>query len=80
MDQYITYVVRMPEDPDERRVVEQALQVLRPHATAMSLEDEMTVLDFIEEHPDFSEHIAEDARKRAKEVAHTMHEQEHKET
>ena len=45
-----------------------ALKQLEPHQTGMSLEDEMTVLEMIEQHPDFSEHIADEARTQTKEL------------
>ncbi len=68
MNQYFTYVIRMPEDPAQKEAVKQAIDILKPHATAMSLEDEMTVLDCIEQHPDFPDHIAHEARQQAKEI------------
>ena len=60
------YVIRLPDDPEARTLVQQALDTLKPYATGMSLEDEMTVLDLIEQHPDFDTSIADEARKQAK--------------
>ncbi|WP_323025761.1 hypothetical protein [Castellaniella sp.] len=68
MNQYHTYVIRMPQDAAEKKSVLAALETLRPHVTAQSLEDEMTVLDCIEQHPDFPDHIIDEAREQAKEI------------
>lgn len=68
MSEYITVVVRMPNDADAKKKVQQGLELLKPHQTAMSLEDEMTVLELIENHQDFPEYIADEARKKAKEL------------
>ena len=61
-----TVVARWPDDEKEKAVVQAALDALRPYQTAMSLEDEISVLEFIEQHPDFDESIAEEAREQAK--------------
>ncbi len=68
MSKYTTIVIRMPEDAEGKAQVQQALELLEPHKTAMSLEDEMTVLELIEGHEDFQEHIADDARAKTKEL------------
>ncbi|MDH0342028.1 hypothetical protein [Chromobacterium haemolyticum] len=65
MSKYVTLVIRMPEGPTEKQQVLQAMQVLEPFQTAKSLEDEMTVLELIEQHPDFDESIADEARAQA---------------
>lgn len=52
----------------ERNHDEPILHLRHTHATAMSLEDDMTVLDCIEQHPDFPDHIAHEARQQAKEI------------
>lgn len=65
MSKYVTLVIRMPEDPAEKQQVSQAMKALEPFRTAMSLEDEMTVLELIEQHPDFDESIAVEARAQA---------------
>jgi len=62
-DKYITLVVRIP---DGDTVAREALRSLEPYTTAMSMQDEMTVLDFIEEHEDFPDYIAQDARGKAR--------------
>ena len=67
MSKYITIVIRMPEDVEGTAQVQQGLKFLEPHKTAMSLEDEMTVLELIEGHEDFQEHVAADARAKTKE-------------
>lgn len=67
MSNYVTLVLRMPEDEAQKQEVQRAIKLLEPHRTAMSLEDEMTVLELIEQHPDFNEYIADEARAQAKE-------------
>ncbi|KGG87677.1 hypothetical protein P245_19695 [Comamonas thiooxydans] len=61
-----TVVARWPEDEKGKAVVQEALVALRPYQTAMSLEDEISVLEFIEQHPEFDESIADEAREQAK--------------
>ena len=68
MSNYMTIVIRMPSDEAGKATVQQALSILEPHQTAMSLEDEMTKLEMIEQHPEFDEHIAEDAAKQVAEL------------
>lgn len=65
MSRYITIVVRVPENPESKAQLQAGLELLKPYQTAGSSEDEITVLDFIEEHEDFATHIADDARERA---------------
>ncbi len=66
MSSYLTLVIQIPDnDPDKARIQE-GLRILEPYRTAMSLEDEMTVLELIEQHEDFDDDIAEDARAKAK--------------
>lgn len=59
----------MPEGQAEKQQVSQAMKALQPFQTAMSLEDEMTVLELIEQHPDFDESIAVEARADAAKLA-----------
>ena len=66
MSNYTTLVIRMPEDAEGKKRVQKGFELLTPYQTAMSLEDEMTVLELIEEHEDFPEYIAEEAREKAK--------------
>lgn len=68
MVNYTTIVIRMPDDAEGKKQVQQALELLRPHQTAISIEDEMTVLELIEQHEDFPEYIAEEARKKTAEL------------
>lgn len=68
MSNYMTIVVRMPTDEAGKEKVQQAMSLLEPHRTAMSLEDEMTTLELIEQHPDFDEFIAAEARRKTVEL------------
>lgn len=68
MSNYTTIVIRMPTDDAGKAAVRQALNLLKPHQKAMSLEDEMTTLELIEQHPDFDESIATEARRRTVEL------------
>lgn len=68
MSQYVTVVIRMPSDARERAAVKKALQAIQPHVSGMSQEDEMTVLDLIEQHEEFHEWIAEEARQKTAEL------------
>lgn len=69
---YMTVVFRMPNDATQRKTFGTALQLggefHGAQITAMALEDESTVLELIEQHEDFDESIADDARARAKEL------------
>ena len=67
MSSYLTLVVRTPDnDPDAKARIQEGLRMLEPYRTAMSLEDEMTVLELIEQHGDFEDYIADEARAKAK--------------
>lgn len=68
MGKYVTVVIRMPEDEASKERVREGLKLLEPHQTGMSLEDEMTVLELIEQHEDFESHIGDDARAKAAEL------------
>lgn len=68
MNKYTTIVIRMPEDATGREQVQRGLELLQQHQTAMSLEDEMTVLELIEQHEDFPDYIAEEARAKTAEL------------
>jgi len=68
MSKYTTVVIRMPEDAEGKKQVEQALNLLKPHQTAMSIEDEMTILELIEQHEDFPDYIADEARTKTAEL------------
>jgi hypothetical protein len=58
----------MPSDEGAKTSINEAIRMLDPFCTAMSLEDEITVLEMIEQHEDFSDHIADDARIKAREL------------
>lgn len=62
MSSYTTIVIRMPADEEGKKQVQAGLALLAPHQTAMSIEDEMTVLELIEQHEDFPDYIADEAR------------------
>lgn len=68
MSKYITVVIRIPEDAVGKQQVQDGLTMLQPYQTAMSLEDEMTVLELIEQHGDFQPHIADEARAKTAEL------------
>lgn len=68
MSEYVTLVIRKPQDSTDAKKVQEALEALRPFQTGMSLEDEMTVLEMIEQHPEFDETIAKDARRQTAEL------------
>lgn len=70
--EYMTVVIRLPEDIGDRKKISSALHIGNMfhggQITAMSVEDEMTVLELIESHDDFDHEIAEHARAKAKEL------------
>lgn len=59
---FLTIVFRHPTNDTEKAKVNEALDLLSDFITGRSLEDEMTILDLIENHPDFPEEIAKEAR------------------
>lgn len=61
-----TIAIQLPENEAERKAVFLLIEQLRPYQTGYSCEDDMTVLDLIENHDDFDEAIAEEAREKAK--------------
>lgn len=67
MSSYTTLVIQTPDnDPDAKARIQEGLRMLEPYCIAMSLEDEMTVLDLIEQHDDFEDYIADEARAKTK--------------
>lgn len=62
MSNYATFVIRMPDDAEAKKQAQNGLRLLEPFRTAMSTEDEMSILECIEQHEDFPEYIAEEAR------------------
>lgn len=72
-NKYITIVVRMPDDEASKSQVREALDLLKTHTTAMSLEDEMNRLEMIENHPDFPEHIGWEAQASVAELQANIH-------
>ena len=65
---YVTLVIQKPAEDKGRMLVQQAMDALIPYVTAMSLDDEMSVLDMVINHEDFREHILEDARARLQDM------------
>lgn len=63
-NEYTTIVVRNPYDPTEREAVARALEALGPHKVAMSMEDEMTLLECVEQHDDLPAHVLDEAREQ----------------
>lgn len=68
MGKYTTIVIRMPDDAEGKKQVQHGLEFIKPYQTAMSMEDEMTILELIEQHEDFEAHIADEARAKTKEL------------
>lgn len=68
MSQYITVVVRVPNDDAGKKTLNAGLDALKPFQTAMSLEDEMTVLELIEQNEEFDSNIADEARAKTREL------------
>ncbi|EOZ2859010.1 TPA: hypothetical protein NH684_001147 [Pseudomonas aeruginosa] len=68
----VTYVICLPETQEARSaIVSGVRELVEKHGgeiSGASNEDEMTVLDMIEQHEDFADYIADDARAKAKEV------------
>ncbi len=64
----ITTAVLVPEGKADRDQLYAALKMLAPYQIAMSLEDDMTILELIEEDEEFDSLIAERARLGAKEL------------
>ncbi len=65
---FVTVVLRMPDDAEGKKKVREGLKLIEPYRTAMSLEDEMTILELIEQHDEFPAHIAEEARAKTAEL------------
>ncbi|HFD3781052.1 TPA: hypothetical protein ACF4EW_002568 [Pseudomonas aeruginosa] len=72
MSNFVTYVIRLPETQEVRSaIVSGVRELVEKHGgeiSGASNEDEMTVLDMIEQHEDFADYIADDARAKAKEL------------
>lgn len=72
MSKFLTYVIRLPEGQEASSAISTGVRALvEKHGgeiTAASNEDEMTILDMIENHEDFREYIADEARAQAKEL------------
>ncbi len=72
MSEYVTVVLKLPKKDDGvRNSFPSEFQIGNTlsgcEITGMSLEDEMTILELIEQHEDFEPHIGEEARAKAKE-------------
>jgi hypothetical protein len=65
-----TFVICLPDSPspDARNAIGEGLMMLGPYITAMSMEDEMTILELIEQHDEFDSRIADEARAKTKEI------------
>lgn len=68
MSRYTTVVIRMPEDEDGKKKVREGLALIQPFQTAMSLEDEMTLLELIQSHDDFDSWIEDEARAKLQDL------------
>lgn len=72
MSKFVTYVIRLPEAQEAKsKIVDGVRELVEEHGgeiTGASNEDEMTVLDMIEQHDDFADYIADEARAKAKEL------------
>lgn len=72
MSKFVTYVIRLPEAQEAKlRIVNAVRELVEKHGgeiTGASNEDEMTVLDMIEQHDDFADHVADEARAKTREL------------
>ena len=72
MSSYVTYVIRLPDSQEAKSAIVNGVRELVEkqggRITGVSAEDELTVLDIIEQHEDFDERIADEARAKAKEL------------
>jgi hypothetical protein len=66
MNKYMTLVVRVPTNAEDRARLDEGYELLRPYLSASSCDDEMTILELIEQHEDFPEHIANRAREQTR--------------
>jgi hypothetical protein len=70
----LTVVLRLPDDPAKRSAITSALRLggdfMGAHVTAASMEDEITVNEFLEEQLD--EGLVQDARRQAKALHREM--------
>ena len=66
MSKFVTYVIRLPEDQEATREIVNGVRALVEknggEITGTSNEDEMTILEMIDQHEDFREYIADEAR------------------
>ena len=67
----VTIMLLRPTEVSERSKFAKALEALQPWMAAMSLEDEMTLLECIEKHPDLPPHLMDEARDQRDEVLAT---------
>ncbi|MNJ39997.1 hypothetical protein D3C77_348810 [compost metagenome] len=72
MSKFVTYAIRLPEAQEEKSAITKGVWELVEkyggEITGASNEDEMTVLDMIEQHEDFADYIADEARAKTKEL------------
>ncbi len=68
MSKTLTLTILKPNDQNEEKLVNHHIEKILPYCTGLSIEDEITILELIENHPDFQSHIAEWAREEAKKL------------
>ena len=68
MAEYVTIVVKVPDNEAEKDQLNKGMKMIQPFQTAMSLEDEMTILEMIEQHEDFDPSIGDTAREQTAEL------------
>jgi len=64
MNQFFTAVLQRPTEPAALERYTQALDSIRPFLTASALGDAISLLEQIEEHEDFDNRIADEARNK----------------
>ena len=72
MSKFVTYVIRLPEGQEATREIVNGVRALVEknggEVTGASNEDEMTILELIEQHEDFPDYIADEARAKTAEL------------
>lgn len=72
MTKYFTVVIKLPEIKEAQTPLGSVFKIGNKigegEVVAMSLEDEMTILELIEQHEDFDPNIADEARRKTKEL------------
>lgn len=75
INRYLTLVVQKQHDPESEKRIKQGLELLQPFISAMSLEDEISILEFIENHPDFDSEIGDEARAQVNQLHDRLEQQ-----